>query len=65
MDYMNNIIARAYDESHLNKYRADNKQEFSILHPCYALPGDYPAEEFPFSAKIIHSPSYKNEILGR
>lgn len=63
-DLENNFIALARDESHLNKYRIENNSNFHILHPSFAKPGDYPADQFTFDARIIHSPSDKMKILN-
>lgn len=63
-DLENDIIAVARDESHLNRYRIENIDNFNVLSPSYAKPGDYPPEEFLFEAKIIHSPSDKKNILN-
>ena len=63
-DLQNNIIAVVRDESHLNKYRLENIDNFNIIPPSYAKPGDYHPDQFLFDAKIIHSPSDKKEILN-
>lgn len=63
-DLENNIIAVARDESHLNKYRIENIDNFNVLSPSYAKPGDYPSDQFFFEEKIIHSPHNKKEILN-
>jgi len=63
-DLSNNIIAIARDESHLNKYRIENINNFHILDPSFAKPGDYPSEQFTFPAKIIHSPFDKKNVLN-
>lgn len=63
-DLNNGIIAVARDESHLNKYRIENIDNFHVLHPSFAKPGDYPPEQFLFNAKIIHSPSDKKKVLN-
>jgi len=63
-DLQNDIIAVVRDESHLNKYRLENIDNFNIISPSYAKPGDYPPDQFLFDAKIIHSPSDKKEILN-
>lgn len=62
-DLENNVMAKAHDESHLNRYRIDNFEDFHVLHPSFAKPGDYPDDEFDFSAKMIHSPADKKIIL--
>jgi len=63
-DLEKNILAKAHDESHLNKYRMENIDDFNILSPCFAKPGNYPDNEFIFSeARIIHSPLDKHKIL--
>ena len=56
-------MASAHDESHLNRYRIENYDDFHILHPSFAKPGNYPDNEFDFSAKMIHSPADKKTIL--
>jgi hypothetical protein len=62
-DLQNNILAKAHDESHLNRYRIENFDDFHVLHPSFAKPGDYPNHEFDFSARMIHSPSDKKITL--
>lgn len=63
-DLEKNILAKAHDESHLNRYRMENIDKFHILSPSFAKPGDYPDEEFTFSeARIIHSPKDKRITL--
>jgi hypothetical protein len=63
-DLSRGIIAVARDESHLNKYRIEHINDFHILHPSFAKPGDYNPEQFTFEAKIIHSPSDKKKVLN-
>ena len=62
-DLENNVLAKAHDESHLNRYRLENFDNFHVLHPSFAKPGDYPDHEFDFSARMIHSPSDKKITL--
>jgi len=64
-DIENKILARAHDESHLNRFRLDNKDQFYILHPSFAFPGNIPSEQFSHTPKFIHAPSNKSEILSR
>ena len=63
-DLENEIIAVVRDESHLNKYRIENIDNFNILSPSYAKPGDYSSDQFLFDGKMIHLPSDKKEILN-
>jgi hypothetical protein len=64
-DIENKVLARAHDESHLNRYRLDNKEKFNVLHPSFAFPGNIPAEQFSHTPKFIHAPANKSEILAR
>jgi hypothetical protein len=64
-DLENNVMAKAHDESHLNRYRMENIEDFHVLSPCFAKPGNYPDYEFTFpEARIIHSPIDKHKILN-
>ena len=63
-DLDNGIVAVVRDESHLNKFRIENINDFNVLPPSYAKPGDYNSDQFTFDAKMIHSPSDKKEILN-
>jgi len=63
-DTKKNIKARAHDESHLNRYRIDYLNDFHVLSPSFAKPGLIPDNEFSFTAKMIHSPSDRYQILG-
>lgn len=63
-DLNNGVIAIARDESHLNKYRIEHKNNFNILSPSFAFPGDYPPDQFRFNPRIIHSPIEKKNILN-
>ena len=63
-DLKKKIMTFAHDESYLNRYRYENLLEFHILSPSFAKPGDMPDDAFKFSAKIIHSPSDKKQILN-
>ena len=65
VDIENNVLARAHDESHLNRYRLDNKDSFNILHPRFAFPGNIPASQFSHEPTFIHAPANKAEILRR
>ena len=64
-DVEKNVLARAHDESHLNRFRLDNKDQFHVLHPRFAFPGNIPAEEFSHEPAFIHAPENKAEILRR
>jgi len=64
-DIENNVLARAHDESHLNRFRLDNKEKFNILHPSFAFPGNIPSSQFSHDPKFIHAPENKSEILRR
>jgi hypothetical protein len=48
-DLNNNIIARYWDESHWNKYLADNPPD-NILSSSYCYPDDF---DIPFKKKIL------------
>ena len=63
-DLDNGIIAVARDESHLNRYRIDNINNFHVLDPSFAKPGDYSPNQFTFEARMIHSPLDKMKILN-
>jgi hypothetical protein len=63
-DLENNVMTKAHDESYLNRYRIDNFEDFHVLHPSFAKPGDYSSDQFLFDGKMIHSPSDKKEILN-
>ena len=63
-DLDNGIIAVVRDESHLNKFRIENINDFNVLSPSYAKPGDHTPDQFTFEAKMIHSPSDKKKILN-
>jgi hypothetical protein len=63
-DLENGVLAKAHDESHLNRYRIENIDKFHVLHPSFAKPGLMPDEEFNSKARIIHSPKNRYEILG-
>jgi len=62
-DVENEIVTFAHDESYLNRYRIENIDNFNILSPSFAKPGDMPPEHFNFECRILHSPSNKKEIL--
>lgn len=51
-DYNNDIIALWHDESHLNKFFIDNKNNVNALSPDYAFPECFPG--YPYQKKIIH-----------
>jgi len=63
-DLKNEIITVAHDESYLNKYRIENIDNFNVLSPSFAKPGDYPDDQFNFKSRIIHSPYDKKQILN-
>jgi hypothetical protein len=63
-DLSNNVISRAHDESHLNRYRLDHISKFHVLDPCFAKPGLHLDSEFDFEPRMIHSPANRYEILG-
>lgn len=63
-DLKHEIMTVAHDESYLNRYRIENIEKFHVLSPSFAKPGDYPSDQFKFSAKIIHSPENKKQILN-
>jgi hypothetical protein len=56
-DFKNNYIALWHDESHLNKYFADNPP--MVLHPGFAYPEGW---NIPFDMKIIHLAKNHSEI---
>lgn len=64
-DIENNVLARAHDESHLNRFRLDHKDQFHVLHPSFAFPGNIPSDQFAHKPKFIHAPANKAEILKR
>lgn len=63
-DFVSKVVSTALDENHLNRYRIDYADQFNILHPSFAKPGNIPSEQFPYEAKMIHSPAYRYELLG-
>ncbi len=65
VDIENKVLARAHDESHLNRFRLDNKNMFNILHPKFAFPGNISSDQFSHTPAFIHSPENKSEILRR
>lgn len=65
LDMENKVLARAHDESHLNRFRLDNKDKFNVLHPKFAFPGNIPSNEFSHDPAFIHAPANKTEILSR
>jgi hypothetical protein len=62
-DLGKNILTHAHDESYLNKYRILHNEQFHILPPCYAKPGNILDSEFNYQAKMIHSPFNKQKLL--
>lgn len=65
IDIVNKVLARAHDESHLNRFRLDNKEKFNILPPKYAFPGNLSENEFSYNPTFIHCPRNKSQILAR
>ncbi len=63
-DFVSKVVSSALDENHLNRYRIDYADQFHILHPSFAKPGNIPSEQFSYEAKMIHSPAYRYELLG-
>lgn len=63
-DLKNDVITVAHDESYLNRFRISNIDNFHVLSPSFAKPGDFPSNDFNFSAKIIHSPEDKQQVLN-
>lgn len=53
IDLENDIIAQWHDESHLNKFFIENKDNVNVLGPEYAYPEMF-ATECTFSPKIVH-----------
>ena len=62
-DLENDIVTFAHDESYLNRYRIENLDNFHVLSPSFAKPGDMPSENFFFDCDILHSPHNKKQIL--
>ena len=52
-DLSNNVIAKWHDESQLNRFYIENKDEVHTLGPEYAFPEVF-AEHCHFSPKIVH-----------
>lgn len=65
IDIEKNVLARAHDESHLNRFRLNNKDQFHVLHPKFAFPGNVPAHQFSHEPVFIHCPVNKSQILNR
>lgn len=63
-NFVTKVTSTALDENHLNRYRIEHADQFHILHPSFAKPGNIPSEQFLYEGKMIHSPAYRYELLG-
>lgn len=61
-DLKNGIVARCYDESHLNRYFIDNKPTVTLT-PAYGFSGAMPS--LPFEKKIFFLVKDHVEVRGR
>lgn len=52
-DIKNNVTARWLDESHLNKYLIDNRDQVHSVPPSYSYPSLKPIPK-PFKKKVVH-----------
>lgn len=52
-DLSKNVIAEWHDESHLNKFYAENSKDVNVLSPSYAYPEVF-SDHCTFEPKIIH-----------
>lgn len=52
-DLEKNVIAQWHDESHLNKFYAENDDKVNVLSSSFAYPEDF-SSQCNFSPKIIH-----------
>jgi hypothetical protein len=52
-DLENNVIAQWHDESHLNKFFAQNRSDVNTLHPQYAFPEVF-GQYCEFEPKLLH-----------
>jgi hypothetical protein len=52
-DLSRNVIATWHDESHMNKFFAERKEDIHILSPSYAYPEIF-SDHCNFKSKIVH-----------
>lgn len=52
-DHEKGVIAEWHDESHLNKFYAENSKDVNVLSPSFAYPELF-ADQCTFEPKIIH-----------